>query len=455
MFVNKKCATISLIKINKCNKMASPLSSHSPIAAESAPLLGTDPAAISSDQISELFKARAASAKTHKSILPLQNFKDYLSPQPQKDRTDTVETVDFIPPGEHHTTSDLYINPAYSGASTDLGGDVLGAALGFGKVATTRADGTLIPSGLVISDTQARIVDLNAAVSAAIGMIEVKEKIDEAQKTKCAWFFFEGSTQVVSLILQFAFGIMSGTLAILSLIPDLKIDLSAISQVALTCSALLCICYAYQAIKSFIYAGQYFHLHTHLAYKNLNDKKAYIQSFLEGPQKEANQAYLEKLASQKFIYKALRGELEALDFEKLENTLILNGFLSIVSGLIQSALAILTLYFDLNSGGMASIAVQGFSIAIDCLIGANVLYDIFLVLCGAKDERIPALKNKGHRYTTTALSLISSAATISLCAVANYATSGVATTATLFLASFVPTGTVSIYRIAKHRMANH
>jgi hypothetical protein len=428
-------------------------------------LLGFDQEAISLDRISELFQARAASAKTHRVLPPLPQFtpltqpKDSLrpiklaDPQPPKDRTDTVDTVDFTPPGEHHTNSDLYINPAYSGASTDLGGDVLGAALGFGKIATTHANGTINPSGLVISDTQARIVDLNAAVSAAIGMIEAKEKINEAQKTKCTWFFIEGSTQFVSLILQFAFGIMSGTLAILSLIPDLKIDLSAISQVALTCSALLCICYAYQAIKSFIYAGQYFYLYAHLAYKDLPGKKAYIQSFIEGPQKEANQAYLEKLSSQKFIHRATHEELKATDFEKLEKALIANGFLSIVSGLLQSALAILNLYFDLNSGGMTSIAIQGFSIAIDCLIGANVLYDIFLVLCGAKDERIPALKSRGHRYTTTALSLISSAATISLCAVANYATSGVATTATLFLASFVPTGTVSIYRIAKHRMA--
>jgi hypothetical protein len=322
-------------------------------------------------------------------------------------------------------------------STLDAGSDVSAAVFEIGAAISEIGGSTSDPIKYYANQT----LDITGLFSGLFGILSSVKMMVEAHHAENIWFKIEGSMQFVSSIIMIAYGAMSATIAVLSLIPEVSMAISTASQVMEACSFLLFVVYALQSIKSFIYAGQCFYLHANLAYKNPGDKVAYLKQFV-GDQNKGNEHYIEKLIGKELVSQlknqTLSPENLNAQIQKIENKILWNGLFAIGSGLIQSSIAALSLYVDIHSAGLSSLVIQAFSIAIGSLFAFNTVYDISLILSGTKNERIPAFQTLAYRKGTaiaTAASLVSSAI---LCSVANFLNLGDASIALLALGALMP-----------------
>lgn len=322
-------------------------------------------------------------------------------------------------------------------SNLDAGSDVSVAIFEIGAAISEIGGNPSDPIKYYVNQT----LDITGLFSGLFGILSSVKMMVEAHHAENIWFKIEGSMQFVSSIIMIAYGAMSATIATLSLIPEVSMAISTASQVMEACSFLLFVVYALQSIKSFIYAGQCFHLHANLAYKKPQDKLDYLMQFV-GDQNKGNEHYIEKLIGKELVSQLKNSDPKLTQLneaiQKIENKILWNGLFAIGSGLIQSSIAALSLYVDIHSAGLSSLVIQAFSIAIGSLFAFNTVYDISLILSGSKNERIPAFQTLAYRKGTAIATAASLVTTAILCSVANFLNLGDASIALLALGALMP-----------------
>jgi hypothetical protein len=322
----------------------------------------------------------------------------------------------------------------------------LGADVGAATSQIVRGAPFFISGALALNDyseTQARLGDVSSAVSGVFDALEAINTLNEAKTAKSLLFGMDAAALFISSISKITLGIMSPILGILAMIPS--IDLSTAQEAFTACASLLFVTFAIQSMVGFTSTIRNLDLHAHLAYKTLEQKQAYLESFLPN-----QKLYLEKLIGETLLKAVEQKKLTAADFKEIEHKVLINGFVNLGASLIQGSLSTLTLTSTVLAPALADSVIQAFTFAMGGLFALNAVYDIGATLSGAKNEKVPALQNSSHRWKTAAIAAASTIVGIVLVVVANIATAGTASIVLLVLASILPPLINISYRYASH-----